>query len=107
MKLTSNGGIIVLEQDTLKGTSVVDNNGGPMIFQGSLDSTANATFSSNGGSIDISLPGDAAFHLKTPGNLDTITTNFPGIVAGDSGVPDTSVGNSPPRHSPWMSMARP
>ena len=68
MNLTTNGGIIVLEQDTLKGTSVVDDNGGPMIFQGALDSTANATFSSNGGSIDISLPSDAAFHLKTPRN---------------------------------------
>lgn len=95
MKLTTDGGSLSLVQDTLKGTSVLDNNGGPIFFQGSLDSTANATFSSNGGSIDASLPGDASFHLKTTGILDTLTTNYPGITVTDTGVPDTTIGNSP------------
>src|SRR5579859_5807329 len=40
MKLTTNGGSINLVQDTLQGTSVLDNNGGPILFQGSLASTA-------------------------------------------------------------------
>lgn len=95
MKLTTNGGAISLVQDTLKGTSVLDNNGGPILFQGSLASATNTTFSSNGGSIDISLPGDASFHFKTTGILDTLTTNYPGITVADTGVPDTIIGNSP------------
>ncbi len=95
MKLTTNGGSLSLVQDTLKGTSVLDNNGGPILFQGSLANTANATLSSNGGSIDASLPGDASFHLKTTGILSTLTTNYPGITITDTGVPDTIIGNSP------------
>jgi len=95
MTLSTNGGSIVLAQDTLKGASVLDNNGGPIIFQGSIDSASNPKFSSNGGSIDISLPGDAAFHLKTTGILDTLTTNVPGITTGDTGLPQANVGNSP------------
>ncbi len=95
MKLSTNGGAISLVQDTLKGASVLDNNGGPILFQGSLDSTANATLSSNGGSIDASLPGDASFHLKTTGILGTLTTNYPGITVTDTGVPDITIGNSP------------
>ena len=95
MKLTSNGGSLSLVQDTLKGTSVLDNNGGSILFQGSLANTANATLSSNGGSIDASLPGDASFHLKTTGILGTLTTNYPDITFTDTGVPDTTIGNSP------------
>src|SRR6266487_403066 len=95
MNLTTNGGSIILVQDTLKGTSVLDNNGGPTIFQGSIDSAANSTFSSNGGSLDLSLSKDASFHLKTTGNIDTFTTNYPGIAIGDNGVPDVNIGTSP------------
>ena len=95
MNLSTNGGSIVLMQDTLKGKSVVDNNGGPTIFQGSIDSTANSTFSSNGGSLDLSLSKDASFHLKTTGNIDTFTTNYPGIAIGHNGVPDVNIGTSP------------
>ncbi len=55
MTLSTNGGSIVLAQDTLKGASVLDNNGGPIIFQGSIDSASNPKFSSNGGSIDLEM----------------------------------------------------
>lgn len=79
MNLSTNGGPIVLVQDTLKGTSKLDNNGGPIVFQGGLDSSANATFSSNGGNVDITVPADAAFHLKASGILDTVTTNIPAV----------------------------
>lgn len=95
MNLSTNGGSITLVQDTLKGKSVLDNNGGAIIFQGSLDNTADATFSSNGGTIDISLPTNAAFHLKTTGNLDTLTTNFSGVAPDSNGSLDTNVGVSP------------
>lgn len=95
MKLTTNGGSITLVQDTLKGTSLLDNNGGPILFLGSIAGAANSTFSSNGGSIDISLPGDASFHLKTTGILDSLTTNYPGIAIVDTGQSETTIGNSP------------
>jgi hypothetical protein len=95
MNLTTNGGSIVLVQDTLKGTSVLDNNGGPILFQGSLASTTNSKFNSNGGSIDISLPNDASFHLKITGIVDTLTTNFPGITGTKVSTTETNVGISP------------
>ncbi len=94
MNLTTNGGSIILVQDTLKGKSVLDNNGGPTIFQGSIDSAANSAFSSNGGSLDISLPNDASFHLKIAGIVDTLTTNFPGLTVTDTNGPDVNVGAS-------------
>ena len=94
MKLTTNGGSITLVQDTLQGTSVLDNNGGPILFQGSIAGTANSTFTSNGGSIDISLPGDASFHLKTTGILDSLTTNYPGIAIAGIGQSEATIGNS-------------
>src|SRR3989440_8101029 len=94
MNLSTNGGSIVLMQDTLKGKSVVDNNGGPTIFQGSIDSAANSTFSSNGGSLDISLPNDASFRLKIAGIVDTLTTNLPGLTVTDTNGPGVNVGAS-------------
>jgi hypothetical protein len=97
MNLSTNGGPIILVQDTLKGKSALDNNGGPIIFQGAMDSAANATFSSNGGSIDISLPGDAAFQLKATGIFATVTTNIPAVANATTNTNslDVTVGNSP------------
>lgn len=95
MNLTTNGGSIILVQDTLKGKSVLDNNGGPTIFQGFIDQAANPTFSSNGGSLDISLPRDSSFHLKTAGDIDTLTTNFPDLAVTNNTIPDTNIGTSP------------
>lgn len=97
MNLSTNGGPIVLVQDTLKGASKLDNNGGPIVFQGSLDNSA--TFSSNGGNVNIFLPTNAAFHLKTSGILATITTNIP-VVASAVANPNTDeldvvVGSAP------------
>ncbi|HLI06694.1 MAG TPA: hypothetical protein VKV40_09010 [Ktedonobacteraceae bacterium] len=99
MNLSANGGPIILEQDTLKGQSKLDNNGSPIFFQGSLDSAASATFSANGGNVDISLPTNAAFHLKVSGILDTVTTNIPAVASAvadpNNDAPDVTVGSSP------------
>jgi hypothetical protein len=99
MNLSTDGGPIILEQDTLKGQSKLENNGGPIFFQGGLDSAANATFSTNGGNVDISLPANAAFHLKATGILDTVTTNIPAVASAvgepNTASPDITVGNSP------------
>jgi hypothetical protein len=95
MKLSTNGGSIILVQDTLQGKSELHNNGGPTVFQGSIASGASPTFDSNGGSLDISLPGDAAFHVKAEGNIDTFTTNFPDLATIDNHTLDASVGSSP------------
>ncbi|HLZ57816.1 MAG TPA: hypothetical protein VKR06_12780 [Ktedonosporobacter sp.] len=94
MNLSTNGGSIVLIQDTLKGKSKIDNNGGPTIFQGSIDSAASPILSSNGGTLDISVPRDATFHLKISGILETLTTNIPGLASTNGQLPDMNIGAS-------------
>jgi hypothetical protein len=79
MSLTTNGGSITMQQDTLQGQSTLDNNGGPIRFSGSLDPRGTSKFSSNGGLIDITLTSSPSFHLDVTGILNTVTTDFPGI----------------------------
>ena len=79
MSLTTNGGSITLQQDTLQGQSTLDDNGGPIRYSGSLDPRGTSKFSSNGGLIDITLASNSSFHLDVTGILNTVTTDFPGI----------------------------
>ena len=37
------------------------------------------TFDSNGSMVDVTLPATSSFHLDVTGNIDTFTTDFPGI----------------------------
>ena len=92
--LTSNGGSISLVQDTLTGQSSLDNNGGPITFQGALSPQTQTTFDENGGLIDLTLPGNASFHLNVTGIQGTVTSEFPEVQASQNDI-HTNVGSSP------------
>src|SRR5258708_2188744 len=94
MQLTTNGGEITVVQSVLQGKSVLDNNGGPIRFRGSLDPKGASKFSSNGGMIDIALQHDASFHLDVTGIIETVVTNFPNIAVKRSEI-HADVGTAP------------
>ncbi|GCE10654.1 hypothetical protein [Tengunoibacter tsumagoiensis] len=95
MNLDCNGGPINLIQTTLTGKSLIENNGGSIVFLGGFDAGSLPTFSSNGGTLDVSLKKDAALHLKLTGILDAVSSNIPGIVS-PTGIADTTdIGSNP------------
>lgn len=79
MKLSTNGSRITLEQVTLEGQSKIDDNGGTIIINGNIAQGSAPTVSDNGGTIDMTLPANASFHLDITGILGPIASNFPGV----------------------------
>ena len=96
-KLDNNGGPIFALEDSLSGQVTMSNNGGPITFGGVIAPNGKYTFSSNGSSIDITLPRTSIFHLDVSGIVDAFTTDFPGVFAPDatSGELHQDVGHAP------------
>ncbi len=76
MQLSANGSRL-----TLEGKSKVDENGGPIIFNGAVAQGSAPTISCNGGSMDLTLPASSSFGLKISGILGPLISSFPGIQA--------------------------
>ncbi len=97
--LDNNGGPIFAIQDMLIGNTTMSNNGGVITFSGSIASNGKYTFDSNGSMVDVTLPATSSFHLDVTGNIDTFTTDFPGIpmqnAAFGHGEIHTNVGHDP------------
>lgn len=96
-KLDNNGGPIFALEDLLGGQVTMSNNGGPITFSGSVSTNGKYTFSTNGSSIDLTLPATANFHLDVTGIIDAFTSDFPGIGSPDpnSGEIHQDIGHSP------------
>lgn len=96
-KLDNNGGPIFALEDSLSGQVTMSSNGGPITFGGVIAPNGKYTFSSNGSSIDITLPRTAIFHLDVSGIVEAFTTDFPGVSAPDatSGELHQNIGRSP------------
>jgi hypothetical protein len=97
LKLSTNGSRIALEKVTLEGNSKIDDNGGPIVFNGSLAPKSTSTVSDNGGSIDMTLPADTSCQLKVTGISGPLVSNFPGVQAPadtTSGIQTTIGGSS-------------
>lgn len=97
MQLGANGNRITLANVTLEGKSKVDDNGGAIIFNGSLAQGSTPTISGNGGSMDITLPANASVSLKITGILGPLVSNFPEvqIPADETSGFQFSLGSSP------------
>lgn len=97
LDLSANGSRITLEQVTLEGKSKIDDNGGQIVFQGSLATGSVPTLSGNGGSIDMTLPADTSCHLKITGIFGPLASDFPNVQAPADTTSDiqTSIGSNP------------
>lgn len=97
MKLGTNGNRLTLEGVTLEGASKLDVNGAEIIFAGSLAAGSTPNISDNGGSIDMTLPANASFHLAMTGIPGPIVSNVPGLqnLTSEASDAQANVGNNP------------
>jgi hypothetical protein len=94
--LTSAGGSINLTQATLARTSTVKTTGGDITFLGTITPQGNYQFESDNGTMNISLPDSASYHLDVTQKDGTFNTDLPIVAARDSsGDVQTNVGTSP------------
>lgn len=84
--LRSNSGKIQVTQDHLRGEVTVDNNSADTIFRGTLDPAGSYRFTGNGGSIDLTLPTNAAVQI----NASTISGSINSTIAGMKAQTTTS-----------------
>lgn len=97
MQLGTNGSRITLIGVTLEGKSKVDDNGGAVIFNGTIAQGSAPTISCNSGSMDLTLPASSSFSLKITGILGPLVSNFPGVQAPADSTSDVqlAVGSNP------------
>jgi hypothetical protein len=97
LNLSTNGSRITLEEVSLEGKSKIDDNGGAIVFNGNVAPGSTPVISDNGGSIDMTLPASASFHLHLTGILGPIASNFPGVQ--NTGINETelqvNIGSNP------------
>ena len=94
---SSNGGALQLIGVKLTGSSTLSTNAGNITFKGSLDRNSTYKIDSNGGTIDLTLPGSSSFHANLSTNGSTVTCTFPGIQVSSDGTQAQGDAGSPPR----------
>lgn len=85
LKLDTNGGRITLINCKLEGESKISSNDGIITFTGSLAQGSTSTIDVNSGSIDMTLPAEAAFHLDVLGNIGPVVSNYAGVQVPSQG----------------------
>jgi hypothetical protein len=81
--VTTDGHIDVVEA-TLEGQSQLTSTNGKIAFDGVIDPGCRCTFSSSGGTIDVTLPSISAFDLYTATKYGRIDNEFASIHVGES-----------------------
>jgi DUF4097 and DUF4098 domain-containing protein YvlB len=76
MSLTTNTGTIDANQDVLSGQSTLSSNTGSITFAGSIDAGGNYQFSTDTGSVDVTLPGSPSFHVDAKTDTGSINSDF-------------------------------
>jgi hypothetical protein len=80
MTLISNTGSITVRQGTLGGDSRLTTNTGSVTFQGAIDPHGSYVFSANTGSVQVTLPHNAAFHVEASTDTGSIMSDFSGVL---------------------------
>lgn len=93
--LSANTSAIKVLQSALSGPVTLSNNQGTITFDGSIAAEGNYQFLSNQGTIDVTLPRTASFHIDAEVTHGSITADFPGIQVEQSAI-HSDVG-TPPR----------
>lgn len=92
--LNDNTGAITATQDALQGHVTLSNNSGDITFRGSIDAAGTYAFLDNGGTVDVSLPHNASFHVDATANNSSISSNFPSVQVQNREI-HASVGKAP------------
>src|SRR5579875_251313 len=77
--LNDNSGTIMVTRSTLNGEAALSNNNGTITFNSAIGSTGSYVFENNQGSIDVTLPQSATFHVDAKAVNGSISTNYPGV----------------------------
>lgn len=98
MTLQSNTGSITAEQDTLTSSSTLSTDTGSVTFNGSIGQSGAYNFSTNTGSVNVTLPPDATFHLDAKTDTGSFNSDFAVPSSDKQGLGSevhSDVGNSP------------
>ena len=77
--LHDNSGAITVTQSTLAGPVALSNNTGSITFNSAIDTSGSYIFQDNEGSIAVTLPQSASFHVDAKTNSGSISTNYANI----------------------------
>lgn len=77
--LLNNTGSITVREATLGAGSSLTTKTGSIVFRGSIERQGNYLFSANTGSIDVTVPSNAAFHLDASTDTGSISGDLPGV----------------------------
>lgn len=94
-KLKTDKGNIFVKQSTLTGSSRLSTDAGHISFDGTLDPTGDYEMHSDTGTITVTLPPDASFHLDAKTDTGSITTNNLSLLPQQKTQLSGSVGNGP------------
>ena len=98
MSLQSNTGSITAEQDNLTASSQLTTDTGSVTFNGTLAQNNSYVFSTNTGSVHVTLPADSTFHVDAKTDTGSFHSDFPGLAPDKQGIGNdvhSDVGNSP------------
>lgn len=91
VKLSSQSGSISVENSQLSGDSTLRTESSSINFDGSIAQSGSYTFTSNSGTVNISLPQDTSFHLNTDANPSLVNNDFPSNDVGSTPRPTLTV----------------
>ncbi len=80
--LSAASGSVDVSDSQLSGTSSLHSNDGSISYKGSLDIHSTYTFVTDNGSVNVSLPNDAAFDLKAYSGSGSINNDFGSYTVG-------------------------
>ena len=80
MTLLSNTGSLQVSGGTVKGNTALIANTGSVTFNGAIAESGTYTFTTNTGSVNVTLPAESVFHVDATTATGSINTNFPGVV---------------------------
>ena len=99
MSLSTATGSITANQDALSGQSSLQTNTGDINFDGSIASSGNYKFTSDTGSVDVTLPSSPSFHVDATTDTGSINSDFTQVNVHEHDFTGSDahgdVGNSP------------
>jgi DUF4097 and DUF4098 domain-containing protein YvlB len=80
MSLVSNTGSITVRDGLLQANSSLTTNTGSVTFQGTIEREGSYQFLTDTGSVNVTVPSEAAFQVDANTTTGSITTAFPGVI---------------------------